>query len=236
MFVIPAIIIVLVALVVLLPPPPVVRWIAEHSPRILFYVQTEERIVALTIDDGPDATETPAILNVLERHNAHATFFLIAGNVSGNEDLVERIIREDHEIAVHFSGFPPTVMYPASRFDRALGESAAILNRFAPTRWFRPSSGWYNSRMLDIAAKQGCRCVLASLYPHDPQVPSVAFATWFILGKIRPGEIIVLHDRKTRGLRTAAILERVLPQLQARGYEVMTVSALVQRSEAPTSP
>jgi peptidoglycan/xylan/chitin deacetylase (PgdA/CDA1 family) len=235
MLVISAIMVALVAVVILLQPSPIVRLVAKISPRVLFYVQTEERVVALTIDDGPDAVETSVILDVLKRYRAHATFFMIARNVSGNEALVKRMIQEDHEIGVHFPRFPPTVMYTPHQFDQALAQSAAIFGRFGPSTWFRPSSGWYNARMLDIAEKQGYGCVLASVHPHDSHVRSVTFATRFILAMISHGEIIALHDGEGRGLRTASVLERVLPSLQARGYEVTTVSALVRRSGIPNS-
>src|ERR1700752_2678322 len=57
--------------------------------------------IALTFDDGPDPKWTPAILDILKRHNIKATFFLIGQNAVDNPDLVRRIFREGHEIGNH---------------------------------------------------------------------------------------------------------------------------------------
>src|SRR5687768_10936301 len=59
-----------------------VPWLAARSPRCLYAVATRERVVALTIDDGPDAAHGPAILRLLREHGARATFFLISGRVA----------------------------------------------------------------------------------------------------------------------------------------------------------
>src|SRR5215212_4346880 len=80
--------------------PAVARWYTRADERVLWYGATSEKLVALTIDDGPAAT-TDSILDVLASHGAHATFFLIGSRVEGNEHLVRRMLREGHEVANH---------------------------------------------------------------------------------------------------------------------------------------
>src|SRR5437016_5065317 len=81
------------------------RWLLSclsgRSHRIVWFVETDKPLMALTIDDGPDATGTRAILDVLARHGARATFFLLADNIRGNEELVSRLLAEGHEIGNH---------------------------------------------------------------------------------------------------------------------------------------
>lgn len=70
---------------------------ATH-PDVLYYVDTEVKAVALTIDDGPDSVTTAPILDVLDRNGAHATFFIITGRVPGNEKLLQRMVDGNHEL------------------------------------------------------------------------------------------------------------------------------------------
>ena len=206
------------------------RWLIEalarRSPRVLFFVETERRAVALTIDDAPDATTTSRILDVLKRHDAHATFFIIAGRVAGNQALVRRIVDEGHELGNHLMRDEPSISLPPGEFERQLLASHGILSAYADVRWFRPGSGWFDDTMLATLRRHGYSCALGSVYPLDTAIPSSWFAAGFIRSNVQPGSIIILHDGGTRGFRTAAVLDAILPKLEARGFDVVTLSML----------
>ena len=85
---------------------------------VLCYVATEARQFALTFDDGPHPMTTPGLLDVLARHSARATFFLIGARVAGNETLVARIAAEGHELANHLMHDERSVLMAADRFRR----------------------------------------------------------------------------------------------------------------------
>jgi peptidoglycan/xylan/chitin deacetylase (PgdA/CDA1 family) len=72
-------------------------------------VDTRAKAVALTLDDGPDAATTPAILDLLRQHGARATFLLITSRVPGNEELVRRMLAEGHEIGNHMPRDEPSI-------------------------------------------------------------------------------------------------------------------------------
>lgn len=207
------------------------RWLvarlAHRSPQVVYFVETADSVVALTIDDGPDPETTPVILEVLGAHRARATFFLISGRVSGNEALVSGIVERGHELGNHLTRDEPSIGLAPSEFEGALLEADAVLSRFATVRWVRPGAGWYSDSMLSIIEAHGYRCALGSIYPYDSQIPSSAFAAFHILETVRPGSIIVLHDGGARGQRAAAALRRVLPELERRGFRVVTLSELV---------
>jgi len=214
--------------VVLFRPDWIVAALAKRSPEVVYFVRTQEPVVALTVDDGPDPVATPRILDVLARHQAHATFFLITGRLPGNEDVVARIVEEDHELANHLTADEPSIGLPPAEFERRLLEADGALSRFAgDVRWFRPGSGWYNAPMLSTLQEHGYRCVLGSIYPFDPQLPSARFAARYVLWNARPGAIIVLHDHGARGERAAAALAEILPELNRRGFRVVTLSELL---------
>jgi peptidoglycan/xylan/chitin deacetylase (PgdA/CDA1 family) len=206
------------------------RWLvprlAARSPRCLHAVRTRERVVALTLDDGPDAAHTPAILRLLHAHGARATFFLISGRVPGREALVAAAVAAGHELGNHLTRDEPSIRLPPDAFAAALREAGTVLGRFGPVRWVRPGSGWYTRAMLDAIEREGCRCALGSVYPYDAHVPSARLAAAYVLANARPGAVIVLHEGGGRGRRTIAVLQRVLPALRARGYRVVTLSEL----------
>ena len=77
---------------VLFRPDWIVAMLARRSPDVVYFAHTEQPVVALTIDDGPDPIATPKILDVLKQHEARATFFLITGRIPGNEGIVARIV------------------------------------------------------------------------------------------------------------------------------------------------
>jgi peptidoglycan/xylan/chitin deacetylase (PgdA/CDA1 family) len=141
------------------------------------------------------------------------------------------MIDENHELANHMQDEYPSILLDSSEFERQLVQSDEELSKFADIRWFRPGSGWYNDAMLSIIHKHGYTCALGSVYPFDPQLGSSWFITRYVLWKIQPGSVIVLHDYGSRGERTAAALDAVLPELTRRGYQVVTLSDLVDSQD-----
>ncbi|MBM3144367.1 MAG: peptidoglycan-N-acetylglucosamine deacetylase [Chloroflexi bacterium] len=212
---------------VLLQPEWIFSRLRQRSPEVLYTVDTQKLLVALTIDDGPDANTTPILLDILEEHRAHATFFLISERVAGNEALVRRMIDEGHEIGNHMTEDEPSIRLSIDEFEEKLVQADEVLSAFGDVHWLRPGSGWHNDEMLAVMEKHGYHCALGSVYPYDPHVGSAWFASRYILWKIKPGDIIVLHDHQARGRRTAKALETILPELARRGYQVVTLSSLV---------
>lgn len=220
-----------------LNPDWVVPGLSRISPEVTYFVETERPAVALTIDDGPDTLATPLILDVLRRHGARATFFVVSSRVTGNEQLVARMLEEGHEIANHLVEDEPSILLPAAEFEEKLSVAQQTLARFAESRWFRPGHGWYDAEMVATAGRYGYSTVLGSVYPFDAQIPSAWFAERYILAHVHPGAIIVLHDVGGRGVRTAEALEAILPALRERGLQVTTLTDLaVPRRSASASP
>lgn len=218
-------------LLLLLQPRWLVDGIARLSPRVVFFVETEDPLVALTIDDGPDPETTPRLLRLLERHDARATFFLIGERISGNEGLVERMLAGGHEVGNHMAQDRPSVLLSPDEFEAALLQVDSLLSRFADPRWARPGSGWHTDTMLSVMERHGYRCALGSIYPYDGTLGFTSYAVWLVLRRVRPGSIIVLHDGGGRGGRTIAALEEILPGLGRRGLRVVTLSELTAAAQ-----
>ncbi|MBW2234275.1 MAG: polysaccharide deacetylase family protein [Deltaproteobacteria bacterium] len=205
--------------------------VVEPNPAVVYSIPTNQPVVALTIDDGPHAESTPRILEVLHRHRATATFFLIADHVFGNEGIVSAISASGHEIGNHGAHDAAAIDLGAEHFEHDLVQSDLILSRFGAPRWFRPGSGWYDDWMLEILARHGYTAALGTVYPMDAQLPWTNLARRFILWKIRPGAVIILHDGGDRGSRTAELLDSLLPDLERRGFRVTGLSELQSLSQ-----
>ena len=227
----------IVGLCVLLLQP---RWLfslaATIHPGALYAVDlppSATKIVALTIDDGP-SEDTLEILEVLNRYGAKATFFSISGNVAGHEAAIAQTIQSGHELGNHLTADEPSIRL-GSKFETEIDRAEAVLAPYTPNgqlKWLRPGMGFYSQAMVDTASQQGYRLVLGSVFPYDTHVPSVNFASAFVLNTVQPGDIIVLHDgEKGRSQRTIATLEKILPALAERGYQVTTLSNLVDQSK-----
>jgi peptidoglycan-N-acetylglucosamine deacetylase len=208
-------------------PRPLVQQIARSHPGCLYEVAQQEKLVALTIDDGPDAATTPKLLQLLHEHNAHATFFLISDRVMGNDSVVAAILREGHEIGNHFSRNEASIRLSPAAFEKSFLLADSVLRRFGPVRWVRPASGFYNARMIRVFDEHDYRCALGSVYPFDPQLPLARYTTGVVLRQVRPGAVIILHDGGYKGRNTEKVLGRILPELTRRGYRIVTLSALV---------
>ncbi len=214
-----------------LPMTPIFRTWSRLNGRVLYEVQTDRPIIALTIDDGPDPQTTPQILDLLAKHDARATFFMLANRIAGNEHLITRLVSEGHELGNHLVEDRPSIFHPADEFRVRFDQAHTSLSRFAEVHWFRPGSGLYSEEMLTTVERANYQTALGSIYPFDSHIPSPWFASRYILWQARPGSVIVLHDNGPRGQRTYETLSSVLPELTERGFEIRTLSELTSNTQ-----
>ena len=203
----------------------------DRDPRVLYAVNTRARAVALTIDDGPEPESTREILSVLAAHDARATFFVITDRIGGQESLLREIVEAGHELGNHLTHDAPAIEIEEEDFRQHRRGAQKVLEPFGGARFFRPGSGYYDDVMLDVVEGEGLRSALGWVYPLDAQLPFSWLSKWWIRWRARPGSIIILHDGQGRGPRTAETLRGVLPKLDARGFEVVTLSELVALGE-----
>jgi peptidoglycan-N-acetylglucosamine deacetylase len=209
-------------------PAGVVSLLARATPRILWRVGTWAPVVALTFDDGPDPVYTPQILDILARHQARATFFLIGENARRHPDIVAHIRGAGHEVGNHTDTQGSTALMSMSRFSDSLLRAEAALARPAEEpRLFRPGGGVIRPAQLDLAIRRGYSCVLGSAYAWDPYRPPAGYIRWAIAKNLGPGAIVVLHDAGGDRSNTVAALPGILEAGRAKGLRFVTVSDLL---------
>ncbi|KAI2638082.1 polysaccharide deacetylase [Xylaria nigripes] len=231
-----AIILLLVApfYIIYKPPPGLISYFARRWPDVLWEVHTDRKIVALTIDDAP-SEHTKEILEILNSQQATATFFVIGAQVAGREDILADIVRSGSELGNHAMHDEPS----RSLSDEDLtGEIETVREKIGtayrtgeapmPPQYFRPGSGFFSDRMRRLLNKLGYRLVLGSVYPHDAQISWSWLNRRHILSMVRPGAIIICHDRRSW---TPPMLRAVLRQLKKDGYRVMSLTKMLKETE-----
>jgi peptidoglycan/xylan/chitin deacetylase (PgdA/CDA1 family) len=205
---------------------PATRAISRLIPGdVLWYVDTREPVFALTFDDGPGEHSTPGLLEVLARHRAKATFFLIGERVQAQPELVAAIVAGGHEIANHLMRDERSASMPDEQFRKDLARTTELLVPYGPVRWFRPGSGVFTPRMLRSAAEQGLRAVLGTLVAANRGGPSDERIARTLAAGVRAGSILVLHEGTPQRSGVVETTDELLSSLD--GLRAVTVSDLV---------
>jgi len=201
------------------------------QPSVLYRVETKQPVVALTLDDGPDPALTPEVLDLLKKHDVHATFFLIGEKSRNHPELVARIRTEGHQIANHMMKNFPAYFLSKSDFREQLAEADSILQIQSSPKLFRPASGWIRGDQLRVVDELGYTCCLGSVYPNDPKHHSPRIIDAFVMHKVGAGDIIILHEGRKSRRYVLDALETLLPKLKKRGLGVVTVDSLIHTGE-----
>jgi len=226
-------------LVFWIEPLMVLHALKHLTPNILYRIRTDHNLVALSFDDGPHPVFTPQVLDILETHNARATFFLIGQRALRHPELVARIKSAGHQVANHYSRDGLILFDSDSDFLRNLEQTElAVGLRDDPAygpKLFRAPGGLAWSRQLKLAQSQGYTCVLGNAYPHDPLRPPVWYIRWLVQRKLGPGTIVILHDGICNPARTLRALPHILAEGRSRGVSFVSIGELMRDSRAPVS-
>lgn len=185
----------------------------------------KRNVVALTFDDGPHPEGTPAILEVLERHRALATFFVVGEQVARRPELVRETLAHGHGIALHGHRHRLQSRLSAGALadDVARGTAAIEDAVGEPPRLHRPPYGIYSPAGLRTVRDRGLQPLLWTRWGKDwRRLTTPARIAGRVTGDLRAGDVILLHDAdfysaRNSHQRTAAALERILRELDARG-------------------
>jgi peptidoglycan/xylan/chitin deacetylase (PgdA/CDA1 family)/uncharacterized membrane protein YbhN (UPF0104 family) len=196
------------------------------------------RRVALTFDDGP-STDTPAVLDALERARVQATFFVLGTAAERRPDLVREIARRGHEVALHGHSHAKLALAGpgrvAAEIDR--GREAIRAAGVEPAPLFRAPHGWKGPFLRHALRERGLRLVAWTRGAWDTERPGAAAIAERAARRPRAGEIVLLHDGcGTPGIdprrdQTAAAVEEIARRWRDAGFELVTVGALA--ADAP---
>lgn len=192
-------------------------------PNSRFYAPVLSRVpgpeVWLTIDDGP-SDETPAILDLLDRYDAKATFFMVGERAAARPELVREVLRRGHELGNHSHSHPQARFWALgpAQMAREIGQCQQALAAIAgtPPRWYRSVVGMTNPFVAAALKRHGLVRVGWSARGFDGVGCTPDGVVARIAPDLAPGAIVLLHEGAAHG-HNLAIIEAVLQQLQARG-------------------
>ena len=191
-------------------------------------VETDQKIVALSFDDGPTPEGVAALLPVLEQYKVKATFFLIGKHMDRHPELAPMLVRAGHEIGNHSYSHVWMIGHRPSWYDKELSDTHKILAAAgAKPLLFRPPFGKKLIGLPLVVKRQGYRSVtwdVANGYPEMVDGPSYAK---HILGEVRPGSIILMHPMYRHSQAARDALPLILDGLQRQGYRVVPVGELL---------
>lgn len=185
------------------------------------------KVVALTFDDGPHGTLTPRVLDILSRHRAKGTFFVQGVNIGGKQGILRRMVTEGHEVANHSWNHAYLSKVSAQEVDSQLTRTnAAIVSACGVSPLvMRPPGGYMNSALASqIRSQHGLRTIMWNVDTNDWRKPGLDVVVSRAVNGASPGAIILVHDIHAS---TVAAVEAIVSGLQARGYDLVTVSELI---------
>lgn len=190
---------------------------------VLTRVPTDDRVVWLTIDDGP-SDDTPAVLDALDAHGAKATFFLVGERAARHPERVREILRRGHGIGNHSATHPARWFWALGpmRMRREIAETQTILACISgePPRWFRAVVGMSNPFVHAALKAHGLARVAWSARGFDGVEADPQTVVARIERNLAPGAIVLLHEGAAHG-RNVETLSLLLKRLETLGYRTM---------------
>ncbi len=201
--------------------------------------------IALTFDDGPDPLYTKQIIEVLDRYNVKASFFVIGQEALEDPDIIQELKAKGHEIGNHTYSHPNMLHVSSFREKLELNATQRVIQAFTEhnTNLFRtpymPFTEPNNERDVQMLARlkqYGYTLIGEKVDPKDWEDPAPDVMVHRILDQLDYGNIVLLHDAGGNRTNTVKALPTIIEQLRAEGYEFATVGELLGKTLEETMP
>ena len=188
----------------------------------------DQKVIALTFDDGPKAGVTDVILDALEQYEAKATFFVLGSRGEANAAILKRMAEEGHEIGNHTWDHPKMTSIGSSAIAEQIDKTKTIIKQItgtAPTL-FRPPYGLFNERVSSYVGKDNL--ILWDVDTLDWKYRCADKVIPEAVNAVKEGSIILMHDIYASSAEAAA---EIIRELSLQGYKFVTVSELLEIKE-----
>jgi peptidoglycan/xylan/chitin deacetylase (PgdA/CDA1 family) len=194
------------------------------------------RQIALTYDDGPNDPHTQRLLEVLAKHNVHATFFLIGRYIKQQPQIPREIVQAGHVVGNHTFTHPLLIFKSEAEITQELTQCRDALQEAIgkPSNLFRPPFGGRRPAVLRIARELGLNPVMWNITGYDWNAPPAERIEHKVSKQIRGGDVILLHDggHKQMGAdrsQTVIATDHLITRYKVEGYEFVTIPQMMEK-------
>ncbi|NJO42922.1 MAG: polysaccharide deacetylase family protein [Cyanobacteria bacterium CRU_2_1] len=207
-------------------------------PNCLWSGRSDSPTIALTFDDGPHPLHTLQLLKVLDRHQIQASFFWLGVQVERYPDIAREVWQRGHWVGLHGYHHYSFPRLSAVDLKQSLLQTQAAIAQAcqldpayvqAYIRDVRPPNGIFTPQTLQCLKEWQYRPVMWSIVPEDWVRPGINIVRQRVLTQAQNGSVIVLHDGYFGGEDVAETADRLIPTLQERGYDYVTIDRLWQQ-------
>lgn len=198
----------------------------------LYKLNYSDKVVALTFDDGPNGQYTEKILDILDKNNIKATFFLIGKNVEYYPEVARDIVKRGNEVGNHSYTHSWRIPFETKNGltdEVTKAEDAIFKETGVKTNLFRPPHYWRTPWMVEILHQEGYKIITSDDYMDDySKKEDTQKIAKRIIKNVKPGAIIVLHDglnliHNYDSQRTVEALGVIIKTLKSQGYQFVTI-------------
>ncbi len=190
---------------------------------LLAFKTDNKKYIALTFDDGPHYKYTSLLLDGLKERNVKATFFVLGCNAEKNYSLLKRMADEGHLIGNHTYSHKNLYRLKETKIKEEIDKTNQIIEAITGKmpKYFRPSYGNYNGKILKLANMEA---ILWNVDSLDWKIKNSKRITYRVINKVNDGSIILMHDIYKSSVNAALL---IIDKLQQEGYEFVTVEELL---------
>ncbi|MBD2387948.1 polysaccharide deacetylase family protein [Cylindrospermum sp. FACHB-282] len=192
----------------------------------------DQKIIALTFDDGPWPGTTTQVLDILKKNNIKGTFFVVGQNVKNYPDLVKRVVTDGHTIANHTWHHwyhymnPQTAAYEIDNTTNLIYKITGV-----KTSLFRPPGGMMHNGVAAYARNSKYAIIMWSSDSVDYSRPSVSKLINNVFREAKPGGIVLMHDGGGNRSQTVQALPEIISRFRKQGYKFVTIPELLDMQD-----
>ena len=195
------------------------------DPVVSHGIDPSRPMIALTFDDGPKTSVTSRILDSLQANGGRATFFMLGSNVNANAGVIRRMADQGCEVANHTHDHKYLTKIGAEGIVSQVGSTNQKIQAICGVSpvLMRPPGGYIDGASLNVLGSMGMPAIMWSIDTRDWQHRNAQRTIDTVLSQVKDGDIILMHDIYSTTADAAVVL---IPELTARGYQLVTVSEL----------
>jgi peptidoglycan/xylan/chitin deacetylase (PgdA/CDA1 family) len=191
--------------------------------------KNNEKVIALTIDDGPWPKTTVAMLDIFEQNDVKATFFWVGSSLKNNPEIAKQLVAAGHAIGNHTWTHATQPMNPITAKNEIECTAQLIYTTTGvKTSLFRPAGGRLNNGLSAYAKTQNYAIFKWSINSGDTNSSDPQFIINNVIKGAKPGAIVLLHDGRGDRTQTVKALPEIINRLKQQGYRFVTIPELLE--------